>query len=169
MIIAINFDNLVFSHPGILQGNKLYGSPVLSSINSINYLLEKGQFVFVITNKNLQKVKKWLIAYTNPLLYVVGANFRKKLTLLMSGDMDLIETTYANPSILQYKVKIIPPWTRRWERSHLLGITNRKLPADIYLDADNPDYSDWGKILGELHDKIEYETYLKRVRQGNTS
>lgn len=134
--IAIDFDGVIHKYSKGWQDGSIYDEPFEDAFESIRELMEDGYSVFVFTARNVKQTKEWLRSKT----------YTKELV----GD--------AIPSIVEldnykydFSVKKIPFWIKFWQKRFVLGVTNRKLPAQIYIDDRAYKFKgDWKETTREI-------------------
>lgn len=104
--IALDFDGVIHAYSKGWQDGAIYDAPVPGSLETISLLLARNYAVFIHSARPPRQIKRWLAKQA-----------------LYDGCV---------PDF--FPLKIVPFWYRFWDRSHILGITNRKMAAAIYID-----------------------------------
>lgn len=134
--IAIDFDGVVHRYSKGWQDGSIYDDPIKGSLEAIKGLIKEGYGVFIFSTRNPIQIKKWLKYH----LYVDGQTFLDDGT----PGMDL--------SHWEIPCQIIPFWRKFWNKTGVLGITNKKLPAYIYIDDRGYEFKNWNNTLKKIND-----------------
>jgi hypothetical protein len=120
MTVAIDFDGVIHKYSrGWLDG-KIYDEPVDGAFEFIQYCVENCIGVFIFSTRSPRQIKKWLIEQCS-----------------YAEDIDYHEWIY------KFRPVIIPFWKKFWNEVDSsatmtnpakIGISKRKLPANIYVD-----------------------------------
>lgn len=157
--IAIDFDGVIHKYSFGWQGGDIYDAPVLGAIQTINTLLSQGYSVFILSTRNSRQIKKWLKTYSNYLLYMSQSDFMDQFYPFQKMD-DLIIKSEQSFDKLQYKMKVIPFWKEFWNEKNVLGITNRKLAAECYIDDRAVCFNgNWDQTTQDI---LNFKTYQSK-------
>ena len=131
--IGIDFDGVIHRYSKGWQNGEIYDEPVENAIESLNALLKAGYRVFIFSARQPRQIKRWLKTYSNQLMYMSPADFHDQFYPMQKEDERMIKAEYET-NRLQYKLSIVPFWKKFWNKTGVLGITRKKLVADIYID-----------------------------------
>lgn len=136
--IAIDFDGVIHRYSKGWQDGSIYDEPINGCFEAIKELMDKGYAVFIFSTRNSYQIKKWLTYHVMESEYIVEG---------LGGDpYDYIYPKYG------FTVEKIPFWTKFWNKDHVLGITNRKLPAIAYIDDRAIRFeNNWNRTLNQLN------------------
>jgi hypothetical protein len=110
--IAIDFDGVIHAYSrGWLDGS-IYDEPVPGAFEAIRKYMELGYAVCIISTRKPKQILKWFREHQHLAYY--NAN----VLMLAHG--------YNAEKIIWYK--------KFWDKPWVLGVTNRKLPAMVYID-----------------------------------
>lgn len=127
--ISIDFDGVIHRYSEGWKDGSIYDGPVPGAFAAIEDLLADGWSVFVLSTRSPRQIRRW---------------FRQPL---VNDGMDEVFGTYLAP----FKSEVIPFWKRFWNKKNVVGITRRKLPANIYLDDRGMWFNgDWKGVLAEV-------------------
>ncbi len=121
MTIAVDFDGVIHTYSRGWRDGSIYDAPVPHALSSITYLM-RDHSVFVHTSRKPHQVARWIEQ--------------------MSGYG--IECTTRLPREW---------WGRRkgfWNTKGILLVTDRKYPAEIYIDDRAYHFTSWEKTLLHL-------------------
>lgn len=118
--VAIDFDGVVHAYSKGWQDGSIYDEPVPGAFDAIASLMEQGYSVFIFSTRSPRQIKKWIKKQIFESEYQHDG---------MGGDPD----DYIYP-IYSYDVQVIPFWTKFWNKKNVLGVTRRKLAAQVYID-----------------------------------
>lgn len=104
--IAIDFDGVIHAYSHGWADGTIYDLPVSGAFDTIEHLLIRGYAVFIHSARPPRAIKRWLEKFTQ-------FDDRYPFTI---------------------PVKIVPWWYKFWDKAHVLGVTNRKMAAAIYID-----------------------------------
>lgn len=135
--IAIDFDGVIHKYSKGWHDGTIYDEPMKSAFESIKKLMDNGYSVFILSTRNPKQIKKWLDKY----LW-----FWDSFAPRMFDNADIDKNF-----IYGFKSEVIKRRTLFWEKDHVLGITNRKLPAMIYLDDRAMRFVDWNKAVEDIN------------------
>lgn len=115
--IAFDFDGVIHSYEKGWHDGSIYGEANTDVLNLMQELMDKGYPVFIFSSRSPWQIKSWM----NEQYPWFGA---------MAYDMhyDVHFKTGGR------EVKIVPFWKKFWDRTDVLGVTKRKLPATHYVD-----------------------------------
>ena len=124
--IAIDFDGVIHDYKEGWKDGSIYGWPVEYAIKSINDLIGMGYGVFIFSTRNPTQIRDWF---------------------------DFLNDA-PSPDIITFKYQVIPWWAfwvKFWNKKGVVGITNRKLPANIYIDDRCLKFDgDWINVLEQI-------------------
>lgn len=153
--ICIDFDGVIHQYSQGWKDGSIYDNPVNNAFETINLLVEQGYSVVIFSTRSPYQIKKWLVRFSNQLLYMSQSEFMDRYYPFQEIDQTIIENEYSNKR-LQHKVKVIPFWKKFWNSS-TIGITRRKLPATIYVDDRALKFEgNWSNTLEQIK---SFKTY----------
>lgn len=130
--IAIDFDGVIHKYSQGYKDGSIYDEPIDGAFETIKTLMENGYSVYILSTRSPRQIKRWL---------------DKQLWFWDSFAPD--DKHY----LFGYDSRIIPFWKKFWNKEKVLGITNRKLPAVVYIDDRALKFESWNKIIKEIeHD-----------------
>jgi len=133
--IAIDFDGVIHKYSKGWQDGEIYDSPVEGAIKAINQLLFDGYSVFIFSTRTPKVIKKWLKDnHSNHLLYMSQDDFMDQFYPMTKIDQEIIKAEENTNTKLQYKITCISVFDKFWNEKNIIGITNKKLPAAVYVD-----------------------------------
>lgn len=152
--IAIDFDGVIHKYSKGWNDGTIYDEPFESAFDSIKELMEDCN-VFIFSTRSPRQIKKWL----HNKLYVDNSSYTT------DGQTHLFDYYEIN-------FQIIPFWKKFWDKKGVLGITNKKLPAYIYIDDRGYKFKSWGD-LKEIKKELGLDYVLKTesytdIFNGNT-
>ena len=106
MTIALDFDGVIHSYHKGWQKGEIYGYPIDGALESIHTLLRQGHSVVIISTRSPFQIRNWL---------------------------DMLNAAPA-PEIIPFEYQVIPFWKKFWNKKNVVGITRRKIVANIYID-----------------------------------
>lgn len=121
MTIAVDFDGVIHAYGKGWSDGTIYDSPIRSAFYALDMLMIKNA-VYIHTARNPRQVAKWIEQKSH---YT-------------------IECTTWLPRTR---------WGRRkkfWNTKGLLLVTDRKLPATVYIDDRAHRFESWAKTMSEL-------------------
>ena len=145
--IAIDFDGVVHRYSDGWKDGSIYDVPVPGAFQNIRTLLDIGYAVFIHTTRKPKQVKRWMLEQQGYVTYIQRGGSTGHSRMLMP-------------------VQVIPKRTRFWNKAGVIGVTNRKLPAIVYVDdrayrfeKGNPQslVTPWYKAMVELKTILEGE------------
>lgn len=117
--IAIDFDGVIHKYSKGWMDGSIYDEPMDGVFEAIQQLFQEGYTVFIFSTRKSRQIKRWLNNHIMQSEWVgVGL-----------GDPQ----DYSYPKY-GYRCSIIPFWKKFWNKENVVGITNRKLPAYVYID-----------------------------------
>jgi hypothetical protein len=136
--IAIDFDGVIHKYSKGWMNGSIYDEPIEGAFETIQQMMFNGYSVFIFTSRDVNQVKGWIDNLT--------------YTLEVRGDDP--SDMYRVP-IYKYgfSTQIIPAWKwwiKFWNKEQVLGITNRKLPAMIYIDDRALKFENWDDVKTKL-------------------
>lgn len=144
--IAIDFDGVIHQYSKGWQRGQCYDPPVNGVFESIQHLMKKGYSVFIFSTRKPKQIKRWMKEWAYDSDYIVNG---------MGGDPN----DYSYPKF-NFTVEIIPFWKKFWNKSNVVGITRRKLPAIVYIDDRAMKFNgDWLEVINAIP---YFKTYQDR-------
>ena len=162
--IAIDFDGVIHGYTDGWKDGSIYDGAVKGAIETINKLVYADYSVFILSTRSGKQIKKWLKDLSNPLLYIKMDDYLDIYHPFQSADdpdiQKYIQEVERSNSKLQFKVECIPMWTKFWNEKAKVGITNRKLPAHVYIDDRALVFKgDWEETFYEA---TKFKTYQEK-------
>lgn len=106
--LAVDFDGVIHKYRNGWADGSIYDEPFEGAEQFLREKLSSGEWsVFIHSTRSPRQIKNWLI--------------KKMPNTFGRGQSG-------------WEVKIIPFWTKFWNRNDAIGITKRKLPAIAYID-----------------------------------
>lgn len=141
--IAIDFDGVIHKYSQGWKDGEIYDEPLGQVFTCIGSLFDTGYSVFVFSTRNPRQIKKWLNGWVMKSDYEVNG---------MGNDpREWVEPRYG------FTVEVIPFWKKFWNKKYVLGVTRRKLPAEVYVDDRALKFEgDWIKTFDEI---LTFKTY----------
>jgi len=140
--IAIDFDGVIHKYSKGWHDGTCYDDEVRGVFEAIEKLMGKYS-VFILSTRSPRQIKKWLKEHCYESDYVYYG---------MGDDPDNFRWPKFN-----FTIEIIPFWVKFWNKKKVLGITQRKLPAMVYVDDRAMRFNgDWNDILSGMP---EFKTY----------
>jgi hypothetical protein len=121
MTIAIDFDGVIHTYDKGWHDGTIYGDTMPDAMYAIEALMERDA-VFIHTTRNARQVARWIERMSQ----------------------HHIDCTTHLPRTWYGRRK--PFWNNR----NLLLVTDRKLPATVYIDDRAHHFTSWDKTLREL-------------------
>lgn len=138
--IAIDFDGVIHSYEHGWGDGSIYGQPLPGAFEAIKQYMDNGYSVFIFSTRPARQIVKWIeghISYYDPLYgYITNG-----------------ERVYR----YGFTVKKIPFWKKFWNEKNVLGVTNRKLPAMVYIDDRAYKFENWEKTIKETVHGVDIE------------
>lgn len=132
--IAVDFDGVIHKYSKGWQDGTIYDGPMDGALDALRYMLEKKDWnVFVFTSRDPVPVVGWLASQFNR-RYWSDVFFR-----VVHDD-----EKFWQPPERQFVIGTI-------------GVTNRKLPADCYLDDRGLTFIDWQQALPLLEATVAHD------------
>ena len=103
--VAIDFDGVIHKYSKGWQDGKIYDDPIDGALDAIRELQREGYAVFILSTRSPSKIKRWLEDWTDE---------------------------YDPMTFMRFSV--VPFWKKFWSNTRVVGITNRKLAAAVYID-----------------------------------
>ncbi len=105
LTLSLGFDGVIHAYSKGWADGSIYDIPIPGAIEFIGEAMWKHQFsIFVLSTRNSNQIKEWFDKTI----------FKDKESL--------------------FKTKVIPDDVEVWDEKCVLGITNRKLKASVYID-----------------------------------
>lgn len=123
--IAIDFDGVIHAYSKGWQDGTIYDDPIKGALEAIRTLMDMGCSVYILSTRKPRQIRKWLRPHLISYDPFVPAGVDEKV--LNYG----------------YDLQVIAPWTKFWNKDNVLGITNRKLPAVLYIDDRGYRFENW--------------------------
>lgn len=115
--IAIDFDGVIHKYSKGWQDGSIYDEEIDGALKAIEKFFDLGYNVFILSTRSSRQIKKWI-------------------------DVKIDARSY------NFTTKIVPFWNGVfWNKPRVLGITNRKLAASIYIDDRAYKFKSWDKTL----------------------
>lgn len=123
--IAFDFDGVIHKYSKGWQDGEIYDGFVGGALKSISDLFDKGYSVYILSTRNPKQIKKWLSARLKDGGFMRLGNLKD--TDEYPGHQ------YWTPWCMSCKV--LSRRTKFWNNTQrVIGITNRKLAAHVYID-----------------------------------
>ncbi len=105
MTISIDFDGVIHQYSKGYQDGSIYDPPIKGAGKFIyDCMFEKGWAVFILSTRDPEQIKEWL------------------------------ERVLFQGKPLPFSITLLPPEQIFWNERKNIGITNRKLGAQVYID-----------------------------------
>lgn len=135
--VAIDFDGVIHAYSKGYQNGELYDTPIKGAFEAIKALMDEGYSVYIHSTRAPRKIKAWLLPHVMVSEYEAEG---------MGGDPTLWKYTRYG-----FTVKKIPFWTKFWNEENVLGISQRKIPAMVYVDDRALKFGgDWKNTLAGI-------------------
>lgn len=135
--IALDFDGVIHKYSKGWQDGSIYDKPFDGVFEKIRLLMDEGFAVFVLSTRRPSQIKEWLQFHCMVSEYEAEG---------IGHDPTLYKYTRYG-----FTVEKIPFWKKFWNKTHVLGITNKKLPAIFYVDDRAVKFDgDWNNTIKEL-------------------
>jgi hypothetical protein len=118
--VAVDFDGVIHAYSRGWADGSIYDDPIPGALDAIRNLMAAGVAVFVHTTRNPQHVAGWLRVRDIPAL-------------------SLREMAADGEEVGEF-----------WNRTDLVLVSNRKLPAVAYIDDRGIRFEDWEQALLDL-------------------
>ena len=147
--VAIDFDGVIHQYSKGWQDGTIYDPPVDGAIAAINSLLKEDYSVFIFSTRPPKQIKKWLRdKHSNLLMYMSQADFMDQFYPMTTADDNILLAEQNTNTKLQYKIKCVSVWEKFWNEKGILGVTNKKLPANVYIDDRGIQFNgSWNAML----------------------
>ena len=157
--IAIDFDGVIHRYSEGWKEGVIYDPPVPGAILAINQLMYAGYSVFIFSTRTPKDIKRWLKEqHSNHLLYMSQGDFLDQYFPMTTMDETIMKSEQDINTKLQFKLKCISVFDKFWNDKENIGITNRKLPAAIYIDDRAMVFTgDWTATLKQIADFKTYQ------------
>ena len=109
--IAIDFDGVIHKYSKGWADGSIYDDPISGAFEFIREAM-KTHTIFVFSSRSPWQIKRWINNY------------------LITHDPEF-DTGF---SVYGFEAEVIPFWKKFWDKPNRLGITRRKLPAEMYID-----------------------------------
>lgn len=141
--ICIDFDGVIHAYSKGWDNGDTYDFPLPHSLETIELALDAGFRVIILSTRSPRQVKAWF-------------------DRIVYGDYQFTMSGIKVP----FKYRIVPFWKKFWNVDGVVGITNRKLPATIYLDDRAICFNgDWPSAFAKC---CNFETWQEKgIRQMN--
>ncbi len=117
--IAIDFDGVIHAYSKGWHDGTIYDEPIPGAFEAIKAYMDQGYAVYILSTRKPRQILKWFKAH-NHLGYhdaMAGPDYPNDWVQVYGYDAEKIG------------------WrTKFWNKDHVLGVTNRKLPAIAYID-----------------------------------
>ncbi|MFJ8054928.1 hypothetical protein [Streptomyces sp. NPDC096142] len=134
MTIAVDFDGVIHAYSRGWGDGSIYDPPMPGALDGLRALLDQDT-VFIFTAREPEQVAEWLIAH----------GFEAVI------DQESCERCHG-----QFTNEVPCPACKGsglvtfWNQRGVLLVTNRKLPANAYLDDRAVRFVDWDQALADL-------------------
>lgn len=119
--IAIDFDGVIHKYSKGWHDGTIYDEPIDGAFEAIRELMDKGFAVYVLSSRKSWDIIRWIQSHTGEL--------------------------HDEPIPYIFKTEHVMLWHKVWDKDHVLGVTNRKLPAIAYIDDRAIKFENWKDIL----------------------
>ena len=144
--IALDFDGVIHKYSAGWGDGTIYDPPMEGAFESISELLLTYNVVVITARSDLPSVAAWFQVHDADFTIVRVWEHEKFWNGLYEGAE---------------------------RQTHVVGLTNRKLPADIYLDDRGVRFDSWKTALNDirfyLRDETHGEAMKRRVNVSNES
>ncbi len=124
--IGIDFDGVIHKYSKGWQDGKIYDGFMEDSLESIEKLLDNYN-VFIFSTRSKHQIKNFF---------------------------DFLNDAPTSP-IIRFKYKIVPFWNGVfWNKEQIVGITNKKLAADVYIDDRAIKFKSWKQVNKEIKKRL---------------
>lgn len=123
--VAIDFDGVIHSYHLGWQDGSIYGYMMPSAIETIDGLMESGVAVFIHTSREPESVARWMSANSS---------------LTMTTEAEWVDESHHLPKF--------------WNETDTVLVTNRKLPALVYVDDRALRFNSWTETADRLWELI---------------
>lgn len=120
MTIAVDFDGVIHTYDRGWADGTIYGDFKPGAMAALMTLVEKTP-TFVFTSRNAAQVARWIERASGHHL-----------------------EAFADRRVWPFRRR------RFWNTTGVLLVTNRKLPATVYLDDRAVVFEDWGRAMADL-------------------
>lgn len=107
LAIALDFDGVIHDYAEGWGDGEIRGKPTDRAFEVIRTLLERDYAVFIFSARRPEQIRDWLLRFEP----FIGSDEASAIPL-----------------------ELIPEHQRFWQTPRVLGITDRKVPAKIYVD-----------------------------------
>lgn len=118
--VAVDFDKTIHSYEHGWHDGSIYGTPLPGSLEAIEALMAAGNAVFVHTTRKAEPVAGWLRAR--------GTRAHTEREMASDGQ----------------------PVGDFWDRTDIVLVTSRKLPAVAFIDDRAIRFESWEQALADL-------------------
>lgn len=142
--IAIDFDGVIHKYSKGWQDGSCYDTPVPYVFDIISHLM-KTHTVFILSTRNPKQIKRWVDQH------IMQCDF---------GDNPAEVGTHPKYGFTSEIIPCWAFWVKFWNKRNVLGITQRKLPAHVYVDDRALIFKgNWYKTLDDIE---SFKTYQER-------
>jgi len=150
--IAIDFDGVIHAYSKGWQDGSCYDQPVPLVFETIKKLMDDGFAVYIFSTRKPRQIKHWIKEHAFDSDYIVNGPGNDP-------------KDYSYPKF-GFEVEIIPWWKKFWNEDHVLGISRRKLPAEVYVDDRAVVFEgDWIMTYSDIKN---FRTYQNRRVTGES-
>jgi len=135
MTIAIDFDGVIHKYSKGWHDGTIYDEPMPGAFEAISKIMDDNYAVYILSTRNSWQIQKWLDKH----LWMYDAMCTK-------AEAVNVPEAYWDDKRYFYNFKsevIWQPWVKFWNKDRVLGITNRKLPAQAYIDDRGVNFKTW--------------------------
>lgn len=141
--IAIDFDGVIHAYSKGWQDGSIYDNEIPGVFEKIKSLCDSGFSVAILSTRDAKQIKKWL----EPKIMISDYEMNGP----GNDPNEWVATRYG------YKCKVIPKSKKFWNELNVIGITNRKIPAHVYVDDRGLKFNgDWEQTIQDI---ITFKTY----------
>lgn len=115
--IAFDFDGVIHSYEKGWHDGSIYGKANTDVLNLMQELMDNGYPVFIFSSRSPWQIKRWM-SEQYPWFGAMAYDMHYDAHFETGGR----------------EVKVIPFWKKFWDRTDVVGVTRRKLPATHYVD-----------------------------------
>lgn len=136
--LAIDFDGVIHAYSKGWHDGTIYDEPLPGAFETIKKLMDDGYCVYILSTRKPRQIQKWLdkhLWFYDPMVEWENMGYHEDKNYLFG-----------------FKSEVIKRRPTFWNKDHVLGVTNRKLPALAYLDDRAVLFTNWQKAGEDLCD-----------------